>query len=240
MGYGQKAVDLAISRQGKNQYTQSADRVNVFSGWSDCSSLCWKCFEKAYGIYIGSWTGEQVTKGRQIIKRNQAVPYARISSAELAKMQPGDLIFYGDGNAYHVEMYIGNGKQIGHGSGWGPTIKDCLSYSHSHGFYQVRRYVNDDSPMTNQPVVTETTGKKGIADKYDAAITGTYSVTADDYLCLRLSANTSSDSNIIEKMKPGEKISCYGYYTMSDGVKWLYAIHDGNVGFCSCEYLKKE
>ncbi|MDO4272262.1 MAG: NlpC/P60 family protein [Eubacteriales bacterium] len=144
--HGQKAVDLAVSRKGKNQYTQSERRIFVFDGYSDCSSLVWKCFEQAYGIYVGSWTGEQVEHGKMVTLCKNRGSYGRLSKEEISRMQPGDCIYYGSGEAKHVEMYIGNGRQIGHGSGTGPTVKNCLEYGHPSGVYQIRRFVPDDNP----------------------------------------------------------------------------------------------
>lgn len=91
---------------------------------------------------------------------------------------------------------------------------------------------------TSTPV--KTTNKTGIADKFSKEVYGLYKVNPDvDYLCLRSSADTSLDENILLKMMPGTGVTCYGYYTEPDGVKWLYAICNGTVGFCSSEYLTK-
>lgn len=249
MSNGQKAVDLAMTRLGKNNYTQSYLRTEFFSGYSDCSSMPWKCYEKAYGIYIGSWTGEQVGKGRLLFKRSRSLPYAKVTAEEMSQLLPGDLLFYGDGSADHVEMYIGDGKQIGHGYGVGPRISDTLSYAHSSGFYQARRYVDDDVKVsTNNSKSQETTikpqqstakGVPGIADRYDAGIAGQYTVDVDDWLNLRLSADTYSDDNILCRMYPGDKVMCYGYYTKRNEVDWYYVVYNGIVGFCSSQYLER-
>ena len=136
-------IQMGLSMIGRNTYTQSSLRTQVFAtpGYSDCSSFCWKMYEKFFGIYVGSWTGEQVLKGYQVVQSTGGA-YNKVSSAEMAKLKPGDLLFYGSGSAQHVEMYIGNGQQLGHGSGMGPTLKNTLQYSHSAGFYQARRYVD--------------------------------------------------------------------------------------------------
>lgn len=141
MTIGEQAVSLAKSRLGKNQYTQSEKRSQVFSGYSDCSSLFWKIYERL-GIYIGIWTGEQVLHGRQIWKNPSPGAYKALPHSAVNLMQPGDLIFYGPGDAVHVEMYMGDGQQIGHGSGKGPTIKKCIAYKHRMGVYQIRRYTD--------------------------------------------------------------------------------------------------
>lgn len=146
----QDVVDLVLSRVGKNQYTQSSLRTQVFDGYSDCSSLQWKCYEKGAGIYIGSWTGEQITKGTMIYNNT-----SRATSLP-SGLEPGDLVFFegspgghGSGTSNHVEMYIGNGQLCGHGSGIGPTVKNANSYisnapSWGNYFSEVRRYVEPE------------------------------------------------------------------------------------------------
>jgi len=95
-------------------------------------------YERYFGIYVGSWTGEQVTIGTRVLLGNgYMVTYDNLNS-----LKPGDLLFYGGGSAQHVEMYIGNNQQLGHGSGMGPTLKTTTEYRHSAGFYQARRYVD--------------------------------------------------------------------------------------------------
>lgn len=135
---GKQAVQLAQSLIRKNQYTQSSLRTQAFNGYSDCSSLCWKIYEKL-GIYVGTWTGEQVTKGYQV---DCVTQHPNQGWPDENKLQPGDLIFFGSGSATHVEMYVRKGVCIGHGSGIGPNEHNLQSYclSHPSGYYQTRRY----------------------------------------------------------------------------------------------------
>ena len=155
-------IQFGLSMQGKNTYTQSSLRTQVFEtpGYSDCSSFCWKMYERFFGIYVGSWTGEQVTKGTQVVQSSGGA-YNKVSASEMALLKPGDLLFYGGGSAQHVEMYIGNGQQLGHGSGMGPTLKNTLEYSHAAGFYQARRYV-DVEDTSFQSVGTCTCNADGV------------------------------------------------------------------------------
>ena len=100
MTIGEQAVSLALSRLGKNAYTQSSRRSQVFEGYSDCSSLFWKIYERL-GIYIGVWTGEQLRHGRQIWKNPRPGVDKIMPQEAIDLMQPGDLIFYGPGDAEH-------------------------------------------------------------------------------------------------------------------------------------------
>jgi len=97
-------------------------------------------YERYFGIYVGSWTGEQVGRGTRVLLGNGYM----VTQDNLNSLKPGDLLFYGGGSAQHVEMYIGNNQQLGHGSGMGPTLKTTTAYKHSAGFYQARRYVDVD------------------------------------------------------------------------------------------------
>jgi NlpC/P60 family len=69
---------------------------------SDCSQWVASVYA-ACGLEIpGTWTGDMVTNGKQI---------------STSQLKFGDLIIYGSGSGFHVEMYVGPGsKTIGHGT----------------------------------------------------------------------------------------------------------------------------
>ena len=79
--------------------------------------------------------------------------------------------------------------------------------------------------------------KVDAAQKFDKSLAGKYKVTAGDFLALRSGAGTSKTE--LARMKPNETAQCYGYYTVKDGVKWLYLQYKGITGFASSKYLKK-
>lgn len=135
-----KAVAYCTSREGKNTYTQSQKRYQVGEGFSDCSSLVWWAYKKAYGINIGTWTGEQLASGELIEKYDMQV--RPLTDKEIAKLQPGDLVFFGDGSGAHVEIYAGEGRLFGHGSGT-PSYKDAKKYTHPAGLRESRRYYTE-------------------------------------------------------------------------------------------------
>ena len=74
------------------------------------------------------------------------------------------------------------------------------------------------------------------ASYHNVSLSGSYKVTAST-LNLRLGAGT--DHKIIDVMKRGAKVECWGYYSVYKGVKWLVVIYNGITGYCSSEYLKK-
>lgn len=139
-----EVTELIKSREGKNSYTQSDLREQVFGGYSDCSSLVWKCFEKALGIFIGTWTGEQLEHGTLVFE-NTDPQKKKLDQEDLTKMQEGDLVFWGVSrrDPRHVEYYMGNGQLSGHGNGIGPVRKKAVEYSHPYQLLEVRRYVDE-------------------------------------------------------------------------------------------------
>lgn len=96
---------------------------------------------------------------------------------------------------------------------------------------------------SSKPATTTSTTKKvtatGTADYRDTTLSGTYITTAN--LHMRNDAGITNDSLCV--IPKGAKVKCYGYYSLSKGVKWMYvqATVDGvhYTGFCSKGYLKK-
>ncbi len=147
-------VQLVLSRVGKNTYSQDGGlRQRVFdepNGYSDCSSLMWKAFERGAGIQIGTWTGDQMGHG-ELVWHNPA--YEDVFSLEMQKesgAKRGDLVFWGPnddpGSSSHVEMYLGDDQFVGHGSGIGPRVKTASAYTHSGKLVEVRRYLQGGAP----------------------------------------------------------------------------------------------
>lgn len=133
-----EAVRLLKSREKKNKYTQArpcwffGKPEGAEIGYADCSGTMQAVLKRAAGIDIGGNTSAQIDRrGRgkvvEMAANGQLVPTEE-------KLLSGDLIYY-KGNAAHtlsvghVEMYMGGGKLMGHGSGTGPVSKNLASYS---------------------------------------------------------------------------------------------------------------
>lgn len=182
---GQKAVELMKSIYGKNNYTQSGARENVFdtidkgakSGSGDCSSTVRKVIERATGKNIGGFTGDQYggyAKRGGIIVNSGAI--------DESKLAPGDLLYYKrkapsserpDGVG-HVEMYVGDGKRAGHGGGVGP--KESPLSSDSARFLKAIRFT-DVSSGTN----TSTTNTATNANNLTGTGSGLKPINLDKY-----------------------------------------------------------
>lgn len=153
-GDAKKVCDLYDSWVGKGFKYSNAGGLRLSlpeSGASDCSGSIWCAYNIAIGKNIGTWTDPQLKKGKVI----DSGKISSFGSAQLAKMQPADLIIfnYYNSNTYntsHVEMFMGSGYSqnlLGGGTAPVPHYKDCLSYmqnraaAHPNGYYWICRYL---------------------------------------------------------------------------------------------------
>ena len=149
---------------------------------------------------------------------------------------PGDIIFY-DWNKDGFRDHVGIIENI---IGSVFTVIEC-NYNDRVG----RRVINKKSPTINgimRPAYDQYKEQDGYKIQYayrkNNYYVGRYKTTASDYLNLRTGAGTHY--KIIERILPGERITCYGYYNMNGADPWLYVVHDktGHVGYCAYKYLE--
>lgn len=176
-----KAVDLMVSRKGLNSYTQGGNRIYFFGkpdnkpgnttqkGYSDCSSAVREAIKAATGIDIGGNTSAQInnrkTKGVVVHETNGYYP-------DESKLLPGDCIYFKGNTSHpldvgHVEMYIGDGKCCGHGSGTGPKVRNMREYCTSRAnskkrYFMAIRWIPDDG--STAPDDAPSVLKKGMND----------------------------------------------------------------------------
>lgn len=174
-----KAVQLMTGRKGLNSYTQGSKRVYFFGypdnkpgnaaqrGYSDCSSAVRAAILEAAGVDIGGNTSAQInnrkTKGVVVHETTGYYP-------DESNLLPGDCLYFKGNTSHpldvgHVEMYIGNGKICGHGSGIGPKIRNMRDYCTSRAnskkrYFMAIRWIRDDGEVEPEP----TTLKKGMND----------------------------------------------------------------------------
>lgn len=75
------------------------------------------------------------------------------------------------------------------------------------------------------------------AQSFGEGLAGRYKTTAP--LNMRAKPGELKDENIILEIPKGKEVKNYGYYTMVNGVKWLYIEYNGRTGFATIEYMKK-
>lgn len=148
-------VKAMESIEGKNTYDQTRrNRVGeglTGHGYGDCSSTVAWAYKTVTGMDIGSNTREQIKSSLGIDVDAPTSPNGYPNESNLKK---GDLIFFGkNGVPSHVEMYIGNGQLMGHGSGKGPrkrTIKNYCDYKIKQAhipYIKARRFLKDGTEV---------------------------------------------------------------------------------------------
>ena len=90
--------------------------------------------------------------------------------------------------------------------------------------------------QVNAPAKAEPAIKRDPAKQYDKKKAGTYVVKSSDGT-LNLRAGADASKALIETMRNGSTVRCYGFYTD----KWLSVkSENGNTGFCHSGYLVKK
>ena len=107
-----------------------------------------------------------------------------------------------------------------------------------YSYDEIQKMVN---VILNVPKKSETTKVVATcgASKFDKSFGGTYRTTSDLYC--RNDAGTNKKALCL--IPKGTKVQCYGYYSLSNRVKWLYIQFTLKgvqyTGFSSIEYLRK-
>lgn len=109
--------------------------------------------------------------------------------------------------------------------------------------YLDKDYVKEDVKEDKTEVKTEVKNEVNATDaaqEFNKAVAGTYEVTAS---LLNVRHGAGTNKKIMCVIPDGTKVRNYGYYTMSNGVKWLYVqfTYKGvtYTGFASSQYLYK-
>ena len=140
-----------LARVGAYDYSQGPGRHTPdTSGYTDCSGLVRYAYKKVAGIEVGTYTVDQQNYGTRIWANvpGNSSGASKYDVPALSILQKGDLVFFSDDSSYtrvrHVEMYLGDGRLIGHGVPGvrGPTIKaSATGYMGTWNWIIVRRYL---------------------------------------------------------------------------------------------------
>ena len=95
----------------------------------------------------------------------------------------------------------------------------------------------DKKPVKQTVTETYKTNGHDPAMSLDESLAGTYSVTAMGGLNVRKGAGTSKER--ITTLPWNTVVNCYGYYTETDGVKWLLIKTAAVEGFVSSQFLAR-
>ena len=180
-------------------------------------------------------------------------------STDFSKIEVGEAVWCPG----HIGVYIGDGLAVECTPAWKNKVQitacNCKKAGYNtrnwkkHGKlpyieYDVTKKTETKpakkEPAKKEPVKKPSSSVKKVtasepADKFKASLAGTYKTTAN--LQMRNDAGTSK--KVLCEIPKGTKVECYGYYSTSNGVKWLYiqVTIDGvkYTGFSSSRYLKK-
>lgn len=140
-----------LDRVGDYFYSQGAGRDNPdVSGVTDCSALLNYAYRKVAGISIGTNTVDQQNYGRVIWRNTPGNTFGAVKNQipNLSLLRKGDCVYFGWFSTFsrvnHVEMYLGDGRLIGHGvpGTYGPTIKSsATAYMDTAPWIVVRRHL---------------------------------------------------------------------------------------------------
>lgn len=163
-------VNFLRSRQGTLGYSQvteqDPDLQNTNPKYSSCAATVGWAYKNVIGgdfktnkMSAGSYTQSQDPRFTTVYKSGITESGTGTGSIDESVLQPGDVLYYRRNSSPrkykigHTEMYIGDGKRIGHGGGsdgktFGPTIKD-LSRDASN-IVMARRYNEFIDPSIGQ------------------------------------------------------------------------------------------
>lgn len=177
--------------------------------------------------------------------------------------QPGDQIFFGSSqnDVWHTGIVVdvdddtvytveGNSSDGVASRSYGLKNKTIVGYGRpaydkEDGKPAAQTKPKETKPKETKPASKPASGssssgsskKAAPAKSYSEKLAGTYKTT--DALNMRVNAGTKYA--LILTIPSGKKVQNYGYYTKDeDGVKWLYVVYNGTVGFCHSKWLKKQ
>ena len=165
----------------------------------------------------------------------------------------------GAGHVAVVEEIKPNGDVVTSNSGynttrfWMQTFTKASNYSMGSGYtfqgfihilHNSLNTTTPDTPASNTSTPNPTTRTAtDPATSLDKSLSGAYTVTATDGLYIRSRPGVIKTETVMALLPYNTRVNNYGYYTLVDGVKWLYVQVTYNgvkyTGFCSSQYLKK-
>ena len=139
-----KVIAWVKARIGVYKYSQAPGRLDPDkNGYTDCSGLLRTAYLKVLGIETGTYTGGTGYSGGMRSVGKTIIPNTS-GSVDESKLWLGDLfLMHHMSGVGHVEMYIGNGKIIGHGGVpyMGPTIKDLQTTARRQKDWTIKRHI---------------------------------------------------------------------------------------------------
>lgn len=221
------------------------------AAWCDCF-VDW-CFMKAYGVsnakaMIGGDFDDYTVRSVQLYK-NKGAYYKN-------NPKVGDQIFFRNSggvchtglvysvdsqHVYTVEGNTSSAPGVVANGGCVKLKKYALNNASIDGYGRPNYSVNTSDSKVDKLVtsVKESAGlstQLDAAEKFNEGVAGSYQVIAS---ALNLRSGAGTNKKIIAAIPNGSIVRCYGYYSILDGVRWLYVVYGALKGFCSEKYLRK-
>ena len=239
-----------------HEYNERAARTKMIKAAS-ADTFGFDCVNLIKGVLWG-WNGDKTkTYGGAKYKAN-GVPDTNADgmiklcseiSTDFSKIEVGEAVWCPG----HIGVYIGNGLAVECTPSWKNNVQitacNCKKDGYNtrnwkkHGklpyiFYDVNEKAPEKTPE-KQSAAAKSITASGPADYFDKTIAGTYTTTGN--LNMRDDAGVTKNSLCV--IPKGTKVKNYGYYSVSNGVKWMYIQVTLNgvkyTGFSSSRYLKK-
>jgi len=238
--FGAPLTDTNKSRYIKNHpYNMAAARTSMIMAATP-DTFGFDCVNLIKAVLWG-WTGDKTKSYGGAKYAANGVPdegadtmIKRCKDATASgwdKVDPGEVVW----TTGHIGVYIGNGLAVECSPRWANNVQiTAVGNIRKKNGYNIRMwkkhghlpYVTYDKTVTPaqpemvKPVPTTEVKAKGVARSFNKAVAGTYTVTAGAGLNVRDAAGT--DSRVLVTIPKGTTVKNYGYYTVVNGVKWLY------------------
>lgn len=239
-----------------HDYNKKSARTKLIKAAST-DTFGFDCVNLIKGVLWG-WNGDKTktyggakynTNGVPDTNANGMIKLCTKVSTDFSKIEVGEAVWCPG----HIGVYIGDGLAVECTPAWKNKVQitacNCKKSGYNtrnwdkHGKLPYIKYdVKTEEPK--KETAKKTTSLKeitaaGTADKIDRKLAGTYTATGNVHL--------RSDAGVTKKslcvIPKGTRVKNYGYYSTSNGVKWLYiqVTIDGVLytGFSSSRYLKK-
>lgn len=244
-----------------HSYNKAVDRVAMINATS-ADTFGFDCVNLIKGVLWG-WCGDKTksyggakyaVNGVPDIGADTMIGKCKDASATgWDKLDPGEVVW----TTGHIGVYIGDGLAVECTPKW----KNCVQITavgnigqktgynartwKKHGHLPYVTYDTTPTVKTEPEIITPSAVTEvkasGIAKSFNRSVAGSYAVTASAGLNVRDSAGTGKVLTTIPK---GTVVQNYGYYTVVNGVKWLYVQFTYKrvtyTGFCSSAYLTKK
>lgn len=239
-----------------HDYNKKSSRTKLIKAAST-DTFGFDCVNLIKGVLWG-WNGDKTKTYGGAKYNSNGVPDTNADgmiklctkvTTDFSKIEVGEAVWCPG----HIGVYIGDGLAVECTPAWKNKVQitacNCKKSGYNtrkwdkHGKLPFIKYdVKTEQPKketTKKPTVVKEVNAKGSADKIDRKLAGIYTTTGNVHM--RDDAGVTKKSLCV--IPKGTKVKNYGYYSTSNGVKWLYiqVTIDGvrYTGFSSSRYLKK-